>query len=126
MRRSAFTLLELLVVIGIIVVLIALLLPAVQKVRSSATLVQCRNNLKQLALGIHHYHQAYRRLPRGVANVNDTSDAGNYLLALRPYIEQTNASPNDVVRLYLCPADSSAGDLGPLGSAPVLLKVGAG
>jgi prepilin-type N-terminal cleavage/methylation domain-containing protein/prepilin-type processing-associated H-X9-DG protein len=93
--RRAFSLIELLVVIAIITVLIALLIPAVQRVRESAARTQCQNNLKQLALGCHRYHDLNRHFPPGgkygrlTGLVVDCHYAqGNWLVYTLPFMEQ--------------------------------------
>lgn len=102
-RSRGFTLIELLVVIAIIAVLIALLLPAVQQAREAARRIQCRNNMKQMGLAFHSYHDSYGQFPPGYLFVNgggnlpmnygidggvDDANLHNYAEFLLPFLEQ--------------------------------------
>jgi len=84
-RRAAFTLIELLVVIAIIAILIALLLPAVQQAREAARRTQCKNNMKQLGLALHNYHDVNRCFPPARLSTNPKY---GQMVALLPYFEQ--------------------------------------
>ncbi len=118
-RHVGFTLIELLVVIAIIAVLISLLLPAVQSARAAARRTACSNNLKQIGLAVHNYHETHRMLPRG--DLVGTYAQLSGFVAILPYIEQSqnylqydfavaNTHPNNLavvsqrVSTYICPS----------------------
>src|SRR5437588_5456954 len=94
--RRGFTLIELLVVIAIIAILIALLVPAVQKVRAAAARTQCVNNLKQLGIAVHSYHDANKRIPPNATAIaynwaGDSAAVGtvwSWIARVLPYFDQ--------------------------------------
>ncbi len=127
-RMLGFTLVELLVVIAIIGVLVGLLLPAVQAAREAARRMQCSNNLKQMTLAVHNYHDTFKKLPPGGITPGACCAAQSYVnwaLAILPFIEQknlqdrydmtrTNENANNafvreqIVPVFGCPSDPTA------------------
>jgi prepilin-type processing-associated H-X9-DG protein/prepilin-type N-terminal cleavage/methylation domain-containing protein len=92
LRRRALTLIEFLVVLAIIAVLLALLLPAVQRVREAASRTQCQNHLRQLVLAAHHHHEEHGQLPAGWLSGKPPGSERytGWLVRLLPYVEQTS------------------------------------
>jgi prepilin-type N-terminal cleavage/methylation domain-containing protein len=129
-RKRGFTLIELLVVIAIIAVLIALLLPAVQQAREAARRTQCKNNMKQMGLGIHNYESTYSRMPSSGEGHSPAAGVCQRIMfptstftAILPYIDQaplynrfnfsehyssTNNAPlaKTFIAAFLCPSNA--------------------
>ena len=129
--RRGFTLIELLVVIAIMSLLMAMLLPAIQKVREAANLMSCKSNLKQIGIAIHNYHNDYNRFPVGYYDPTlwpqlDNGPGWGWGAFLLPYVEQDNEHKQinfnlDVgdpanasvcktfLKVYYCPSDEKIG-----------------
>ncbi|MDB5342108.1 MAG: hypothetical protein JWP89_485 [Schlesneria sp.] len=142
-RKKGFTLIELLVVIAIIAVLIALLLPAVQQAREAARRTQCKNNLKQMGLALHNYHDTYLSFPPGsIALPQNTINnvTMGWGIAILPYIDQAplyntynsslfnaDVANQPVLKQRLaaqnCPSDPQAGTGITPGSGPVTTPI---
>ena len=148
-RRSGFTLVELLVVIAIIGILVALLLPAIQMAREAARRTSCNNNMKQIGLGLHMYHDTFNRFPAGWRAFDPAMGqplwfgvpGWAWATSILPYMEQTalyadgmhfdlpiadaaNAAARETeIKIYRCPTDIGAGTFVLQGGGP---DVGAG
>jgi len=137
-HTRGFTLIELLVVIAIIAILVALLLPAVQQAREAARRSQCKNNLKQIALATHNFHDTYGHLPwSGISMDNGAlvdGQRGSLFFWILPYLEYTNLfqsanrnmeasvggrrAARHLIVSYLCPTDASGSEFSyPAGSS---------
>ena len=133
-RHRGFTLIELLVVIAIIAILIALLLPAVQQAREAARRTQCKNNMKQIGLALHNYHDTHGSFPmafsqwswNGLSFPVDQAPTFNYHVYILPFIDQaplynqlnfsvsSRVAPNAqfaglIIPAFQCPSDPIAG-----------------
>lgn len=89
-KRFGFTLIELLVVIAIIAILVALLLPAVQQAREAARRSSCKNNLKQIGVALHNYHDTHSCFPQGQSKKHAHCCGGNWRVMILPQLEQKN------------------------------------
>src|SRR5690606_10195612 len=127
-KHKGFTLIELLVVIAIIAILVALLLPAVQQAREAARRSSCKNNLKQLGLALHNYHDTYTLFPQGQFYIEGGSSWHGHSgwVSLLPFLEQnaiydqwnhnlhvysgTNSSlRQNKLSAFQCPSDTAFG-----------------
>lgn len=126
-RRRAFSIIELIVILAIIAILIGLLLPAVQKVREAAARTQCMNNLKQITLAFHNINDTYGKFPGAIGDFPAEGSSGTYFFFILPFIEQDNLykhaqsdkggffsvwngeTYSRIIKTYICPSDGSAG-----------------
>ena len=111
-NRKGFTLIELLVVFAIIGILIGLLVPAVQKVRESASRTACQNNLKQIGLAVHGYHNDKLKFPAGSINVRKsylTAPRTTFMIELYPYLEQESTYQRFDLNVQIASLDAYGG-----------------
>jgi prepilin-type N-terminal cleavage/methylation domain-containing protein len=116
-KRAGFSMIELLVVLAVLGFLLALLLPAIQKVREAAARAQTQNNLKQMALALHHCHDAHKRMPPAFGKFAGLNSSHSIHIYLLPFLEQANLYnqyaqgpgnvPEVVIPPFVSPADPS-------------------
>ena len=131
--RPGFTLIELLVVIAIIAILVALLLPAVQQAREAARRTQCKNNLKQIGIALHSYHDVYKTFPPAYIPDEDGKPMHSWRVLILPFIEQqalyeqydfnepwdgpnNSQLANVVISVYQCPSSPNPAVASPRGT----------